>query len=62
MKAKVYALYKGENLIDTGTIYQLAKRQNVQIKTISFYQTPTYQKRNRGRNHRTLVCLSGAEV
>ena len=49
MKAKVYALYKGENLIDTGTIYQLAKRQNVQIKTISFYQTHTYQKRNRGK-------------
>ena len=46
MGAKVYALYKGEKLIDTGTAYQLAKRQNVQVKTIFAYQTPNYQKRN----------------
>ncbi|QEY23535.1 MULTISPECIES: hypothetical protein [Neisseriaceae] len=59
MGAKIYALYKGENLIDTGTVYQLAKRQNVQVKTIRYYQTPNYQKRNHGHNHRVLVLLEG---
>ncbi|MFV2030806.1 hypothetical protein [Neisseria sp. S1] len=61
MNTKIYALYKGENLIDMGTVYQLTKRQNVQVKTIRYYQTPTYKKRNHGNNHRTLVCIEGDE-
>lgn len=57
MSAKIYALYKGEELIDTGTLYQLARRANIQVKTMAYYKTPTYQKRNGGKNHRQLVLL-----
>lgn len=53
--ATIYALYKGDNLIDTGTVYQLAKRRNVKVETIQFYGSPTYQKRVKGGNGLCLV-------
>ena len=43
---KIYALYHGDNFIDLGTVDYLAKLLKVTNKTISFYASPTYQKRN----------------
>ena len=43
---KIYALYKGDVFIDLGTKDYLAKLLGVTKKTISFYMSPTYQKRN----------------
>ena len=43
---KIYALYHGDNFIDLGTRDYLAKLLGVTVKTISYYATPTYQKRN----------------
>lgn len=40
-----YALYKGENLIGMGTLKELANQKGVQLETIKFYLTPTYQRR-----------------
>lgn len=40
-----YALYKGDELLDVGTLEYLAKKFNVKIKTLLFYQTPTQKKR-----------------
>jgi hypothetical protein len=54
---KEYALYKGEKLLAIGTRRELAKKFNVKLNTITFYGTPTYQKRNKGDNCRVLVCL-----
>lgn len=45
-KNKVYALYKGDNFIDIGTRKELADKMGVGERTISFYSSPTYQKRN----------------
>lgn len=42
---KHYALYKGDNYIDSGTLLQLAIKRNVKLRTMQFYITPTYLKR-----------------
>ena len=44
-KEKIYALYKGDSFIAMGTKKELADYLGVTIRTISFYSTPTYQKR-----------------
>lgn len=60
---KIYALYKGEELLSTGTIYEIAKEMNVEVRTIRFYSTPTYKKRvlerKKGKfeNQRSLILL-----
>lgn len=53
---KIYALYKGEILLATGTLLQIAHKTRVKLKTIKFYKTPTYKKRRaNGKNFRELV-------
>ena len=48
---KEYALYKGDEFLQIGTIKELAEYLNVKPKTIQFYASPTYQKRNKGNNY-----------
>lgn len=57
---KEYALYKGESLIASGSIAEIAKVQGVKPATISFYQSPTYQKRS--ANGMRLVLLNEGPV
>ena len=55
---KIYALYKGEELLATGTIIQIAYKMGVKPRTIQFYKTPTYKKRRKnGKKYRELVKL-----
>ena len=54
---KLYALYKGEELLATGTLLQIAYKTGVKLKTIRFYKTPAYKKRSKGKNYRELVEL-----
>lgn len=58
--SKIYALYKGENLLMTGTIKEIAKHQKVKERTIIFYQSPAYLKRHQKShigNYKVLVKL-----
>ena len=41
MQVKEYALYKGDELIGTGTVKELADKFGVKPSTISYYHTPT---------------------
>lgn len=53
---KIYALYKGEILLATGTLLQIAHKTGVKLRTIKFYKTPTYKKRRaNGKNFRELI-------
>ena len=45
-KEILYALYHGDDFITIGTKKYLADYLGVSIRTIGFYATPTYQKRN----------------
>lgn len=51
---KIYALYKGENILAMGTMIQIANKMGVKLRTIQFYKTPTYKKRNKN-NFRELI-------
>lgn len=55
---RIYALYKGEEIIAEGTIVEIANQTGVKPQTVNFYRFPSYQKRNkRNVNSRMLVCL-----
>ena len=43
---RIYALYHGDNFIDLGTVDYLAELLKVKRRTILFYNSPTYKKRN----------------
>ena len=43
-----YAIYKGENLITTGTKEECAEKLGVKQETIVFWATPTNAKRDKG--------------
>ena len=64
---KEYAMYKGEECLAIGNVYELAKMLNVKVDTIRWYSTPTYkrrlQKKNKKRieNRRVLVELGDEE-
>lgn len=57
-RQKEYALYKGDTCLAIGTIEELAKKFNVQKKTLHFYKAPAHLKRaqkSRKGNYRVLV-------
>lgn len=49
-KPYYYALYKGDDVLTIGTKQELANYLNVSIRTIEFYSTHTYRKRNKKGN------------
>jgi len=53
---KVYALYKGEELVADGTIYDIAEQTGISTKTLYFYRTPSWKKRTT-ENAKRLVCI-----
>ncbi|WP_294172683.1 hypothetical protein [uncultured Clostridium sp.] len=55
----IYALYKGEQMLSTGTIYEIAKELSVEVKTIKYYGTNAYKRKleKRTRNARELIEL-----
>lgn len=62
MKKQEYALYKGDEFIDLGTIQEIAKRQKVAPNTIRYYQTPEYKSRGLGKDskkRKVLIKLEG---
>ena len=43
-----YTIYKGEEIIDTGTAEELSKRLGIKRKSIYFYNSPAHKKRDKG--------------
>lgn len=55
-KKNIYALYKGDKWLTDGTKDELAEYLNVKIKTIDFYMSKAYEKRNpKGNNFKVIV-------
>lgn len=46
---KEYALYKGDEILQIGTISEIAEKQNIKERTVKFYKTPIYEKRIQSR-------------
>lgn len=52
----VYAMYKGEECLGIGTLWELEKTLKISRKTLYFYSTPTYKKRaKKSKNRRELI-------
>lgn len=47
--AAIYAMYKGEDLLMTGTAKEIAAAENVSLKTIYWRTSPTNAKRDGGK-------------
>ena len=45
MKGKIYAMYKGDNLLGIGTTEELAELRGVKEDTIIYYHSPSKRKR-----------------
>lgn len=50
-KSPDYALYKDDTFIMIGTIKEIAQRLGVSERTVHFYSTPTYNKRNKDNHY-----------
>lgn len=54
MRAKEFALYKGEELLAIGTKREIAEQLGVSASTVGYYGTPVYARRT-SENGRRLV-------
>lgn len=50
-----YALYKGDELLDVGTLDEIAKRRGVRPSTIYHYSMPAYQRKAKNVRNRLLA-------
>ncbi len=62
MKEKIFALYKGEKVIDIGTAKEIAKKRSVTPKFIKYLSTPANLRRidarkNKNRISNAMVCV-----
>ncbi len=48
---KTYVLYKGDDQIAEGTAYEIAEELGRPSKSIQFYGTPSYKKKNPNRKY-----------
>ena len=55
MKKNEYALYKGDELLDMGTLEYLSKKFNEKKKSLLFYQSPAYKRRTSDQRGRRVV-------
>lgn len=60
-KVCYYALYKGDEILTIGTKKELALYLGVKERTIHFYSTPTYRKRNKGGNSYIVIRIEEDE-
>ena len=52
---KEYAIYKGDEFLAIGTAKELAEKFNVRPQTISYWSTPSYQKKGTGERGRKIA-------
>lgn len=58
MKSKeIYAVYKGDNFIDLGTIEELAIKLKMTARTLKFHTYPCYTKRIKDAYQNRLIVI-----
>lgn len=61
-KHEIYAVYKGEEIIGTGTVYELSKMFKVRKETIYFWATPANHKRMSFKQRKRKVAVRVGQV
>lgn len=54
---KTFAIYKGDDLLTSGTAKQCAMALNIKVETVYFYKSRTHKKRSKSSNTRVAVEL-----
>ena len=60
-KEKIYAMYKGEEMLAMGTLREISAQMGVTIATLRFYTTPASRRRSRGHVRREVFPLDDLE-
>jgi hypothetical protein len=61
MSQEIYALYKGDTFICTGTIYEVSKSSGLSIPTLKYYGSESYKLKLEGKNSRNAKILIRVE-
>lgn len=61
VKKQEYAIYKGDDLVDMGTLQELAQRRGIKAKNLLYMGTPTYARRTNPDRATRLVKLEDDE-
>lgn len=59
---QVYAVYKGDQFICTGTTKELCPQLGIKPKTLQFYSTPSNHKRAENKNRLIAIKLGKDEI
>lgn len=57
---QVYALYRGDTYVTSGTADEIAEELGIDRKTVLFYSTPAYKKRIKHKGYQ-LINLKGTD-
>ena len=57
---RLYTMYRGDEIITTGTAKEIASQLGISVRTVYFYQTPANIKRigERYQNKRVVVAIT----
>ena len=59
MRKKIFALYKGDEFIDLGTIDELSQRRGIKVNTLRWYARPSYRKQRKRDNCYEVFAIEG---
>ena len=57
MENEIYAMYKGDDLLVTGTLEEIADHQGMTVGNVRFMTYPSYHRRSSGRNRKLVFKL-----
>lgn len=58
----LYGLYKNNRLVMMGTAMEIAKHEDITIKSVYYYTTPTYEKRRSSYDAKKVVKINMKEL
>ena len=58
---EIYAMYKGEELLADGTVYEIAEKLFLAVESVKHYGTQAARKRNKSGNRLELVYLGNED-
>ena len=56
-KEKIFAFYKGDEMITSGTLQEISNKTGLTIATLRFYKSPAHRRRVKGNNHKEVFSL-----
>lgn len=56
-KPKIYAIYKGDTYITQGTRQEIANYLGIKTRTLDFYASNTYKRKNIEYDKRVIIIL-----